>query len=70
MVLNFVFAFIVVFCVGILACYQLYCMSRNQSNIEAWERGKVQTLVKRGKIPPVSNQMPFVSMKFISVIYR
>lgn len=53
MVLNFVFAFIVVFCVGILTCYQLYCMSRNQSNIEAWERGKVETLVKRGKIPPV-----------------
>lgn len=53
MVLNFVLAFIVVFCVGILTCYQLYCMARNQSNIEAWERGKVETLVKRGKIYPV-----------------
>ncbi|KAI9482907.1 MAG: palmitoyltransferase PFA4 [Benjaminiella poitrasii] len=54
MVLNFVFAFIVLFCVGILTCYQLYCLSRNQSNVEAWERGKVEDLVRRGKIPPVN----------------
>ncbi|CAO3612574.1 unnamed protein product [Mucor fragilis] len=54
MVLNFVLAFIVVFCVGILTCYQLYCMSKNQTNIESWERGKVEGLVKRGKIPPVN----------------
>lgn len=63
MVLNFVLAFIVVFCVGVLACYQLYCMSRNQSNIEAWERGKVQTLIKRGKIPPVSTHRFYVISK-------
>lgn len=54
MVLNFVLAFIVLFCVGILAAYQIYCLVKNQTNIEAWERGKVETLVKRGKIPPVS----------------
>ncbi|KAG2230980.1 hypothetical protein INT48_002759 [Thamnidium elegans] len=53
MVLNFVLAFIVLFCVGILAIYQLYCLTKNQTNIEAWERGKVESLVKRGKIPPV-----------------
>lgn len=53
MVLNFVLAFIVLFCVGILALYQLYCLAKNQTNIEAWERGKVESLVKRGKIPPV-----------------
>ncbi|KAI7896792.1 DHHC palmitoyltransferase-domain-containing protein, partial [Mucor mucedo] len=57
MVLNFILAFIVVFCVGVLTVYQLYCMSRNQTNIEAWERGKVETLIKRGKILPV--QYPF-----------
>jgi hypothetical protein len=53
MVLNFILAFIVVFCVGVLTMYQLYCMSKNQTNIEAWERGKVETLIKRGKILPV-----------------
>jgi palmitoyltransferase len=54
MVLNFVLAFCVLFGVGILMIYQLYCLSRNQSNIEAWERSKVEGLVKKGKIPPVS----------------
>ncbi|KAI7863572.1 DHHC palmitoyltransferase-domain-containing protein, partial [Spinellus fusiger] len=53
MVLNFVLAFVVFFCVGILAVYHLYCLSQNQSSIEAWERGKVSDLVRRGKIPPV-----------------
>ncbi|RCH82677.1 Palmitoyltransferase [Rhizopus stolonifer] len=57
MVLNFVLAFIVVFCVGILTVYQLYCLSRNQSNIEAWERSKVEGLIRRGKILPI--QYPF-----------
>ncbi|KAI7903905.1 DHHC palmitoyltransferase-domain-containing protein [Cokeromyces recurvatus] len=54
MVLNFVFAFIVLFCVGILTGYQLYCLSKNQTNIEAWERGKVEDLIRRGKISPVN----------------
>jgi hypothetical protein len=54
MVLNFVLAFVVLFCVGVLTVYQIYCTLRNQSNIEAWERGKVEKLVTRGKIPPVS----------------
>ncbi|CAO3650714.1 unnamed protein product [Mucor hiemalis] len=53
MVMNFVLAFVVLFCVGVLAGYQLYCLLKNQSNIEAWERGKVEKLVTRGKIPPV-----------------
>ncbi|KAI8979585.1 DHHC palmitoyltransferase-domain-containing protein [Mycotypha africana] len=53
MVLNFVLSFTVLFCVGILTCYQLYCLSRNQSNIEAHERSKVEKLVQRGKIPPI-----------------
>jgi hypothetical protein len=28
---------------------------RNQTNIEAWERGKVEMLIQRGKILPVRN---------------
>lgn len=58
MVLNFVLAFVVLFCVGVLTGYQLYCLLKNQTNIEAWERGKVEKLVKRGKIPPVSSGFP------------
>ncbi|KAI8987153.1 DHHC palmitoyltransferase-domain-containing protein [Pilobolus umbonatus] len=54
MVLNFIMVFIVLFCVGILTIYQLYCMCRNQTNIESWERGKVNKLVKKRKIPPVN----------------
>ncbi|KAI8372610.1 palmitoyltransferase PFA4 [Choanephora cucurbitarum] len=57
MILNFVLAFVVAFCVGILMIYQLYCVSRNQSNIESWERSKVEKLVQRGKIMPI--QYPF-----------
>ncbi|KAI8876536.1 zf-DHHC-domain-containing protein [Backusella circina FSU 941] len=53
MVINFVLAFIVLFSVGILSIYQIYCMTRNQTSIEAYERGKVEKLIKRGKIAPV-----------------
>ncbi|EIE89830.1 hypothetical protein RO3G_14541 [Rhizopus delemar RA 99-880] len=53
MVINFVLVFVVLFAVGILSGYQFYCLLRNQSNIEAWERGKVETLVRRGKIQPI-----------------
>ncbi|RCH88439.1 Palmitoyltransferase [Rhizopus azygosporus] len=54
MVANFVLAFVVLFAVGILSGYQFYCLLRNQTNVEAWERGKVETLVRRGKILPVN----------------
>lgn len=53
LVLNFVLAFVVLFCVGILSIYHLYCMSRNQSSIESYERSKVKTLIRRGKVFPV-----------------
>ncbi|ORX47477.1 zf-DHHC-domain-containing protein [Hesseltinella vesiculosa] len=50
--LNFVLDMIVLFCVGILSGYHLYCLARNQSTIESWERGKVETMIRRGKILP------------------
>ncbi|CDS04752.1 hypothetical protein LRAMOSA07282 [Lichtheimia ramosa] len=53
LVINFILAFVVIFCVGILSVYHLYCMSRNQSSVESWERSKVKTLIRRGKIMPV-----------------
>ncbi|ORZ23641.1 DHHC palmitoyltransferase-domain-containing protein [Absidia repens] len=52
LVINFVLSIVVLFSVGILGGYHLYCLLRNQSTIEAWERGKVETLVRRRKIPP------------------
>ena len=57
LVLNFVLAFIVLFCVGALSLYQLYCLSMNRSAIESWECGNVEKLVRRGKIKPV--EYPF-----------
>lgn len=57
LVINFILAFVVIFCVGILSVYHLYCMSRNQSSVESWERSKVKTLIRRGKIMPVSLQL-------------
>ncbi|KAI8333115.1 DHHC palmitoyltransferase-domain-containing protein [Chlamydoabsidia padenii] len=51
-VLNFALATIVLFCVGILGGYHFYCVARNQSSIEACERDKVETMIRRGKIPP------------------
>lgn len=53
MAVNFALAFCVLCSVGILTVYQLYCLTRNQSTIEAWERSKVERLVARGKIPYV-----------------
>ncbi|ORX61435.1 zf-DHHC-domain-containing protein [Hesseltinella vesiculosa] len=45
--------FMVVFSVGILGLYHLYCLFRGQTSIEASERSQVNRLVKRKKIPPV-----------------
>ncbi|KAI7849007.1 DHHC palmitoyltransferase-domain-containing protein [Circinella umbellata] len=53
LVLNFILAFVVLFCVGVLSAYHMYCITRNQSSVESWERSKVKTLIKRGKILPI-----------------
>ncbi|KAI9490160.1 zf-DHHC-domain-containing protein [Zychaea mexicana] len=52
-VVEFALAIIVLFCVGMLCVYHLYCLARNQSTIEGWERSKVNRLIRRGKISPV-----------------
>ncbi|KAI8888132.1 zf-DHHC-domain-containing protein [Backusella circina FSU 941] len=52
-IINFLLTFIVLFSVGILTLYQIYCVARNQTTIEAWERGKVNKLIRRGKITAV-----------------
>lgn len=53
-IIDFALAFCVLCSVGILAIYQMYCITQNQTNIEAWEKSKVDRLVKRGKIPKVN----------------
>ncbi|CAO3591480.1 unnamed protein product [Absidia cylindrospora] len=59
LVINFVLSIVVLFSVGILGGYHLYCLLRNQSTIEAWERGKVETLIRRRKIPPFDYPFSF-----------
>jgi hypothetical protein len=68
MVINFVLAFIVLFTVGILSIYQIYCMTKNQTSIEAHERGKVEKLIKRGKIAPVSQIIHLILKSFVGSI--
>ncbi|ORY97517.1 DHHC palmitoyltransferase-domain-containing protein [Syncephalastrum racemosum] len=53
MVLDFVAAFIVLFCVLMLTVYHCYLLARNQTTIESWERSKVKRLISTGKIPLV-----------------
>ncbi|GAB5592113.1 Palmitoyltransferase [Umbelopsis nana] len=52
LVVNFVLDIVVLMCVGVLSCYHIYCVAKNQSTIESWERSKVEGLIRRGKIPP------------------
>ncbi|SAM02577.1 hypothetical protein [Absidia glauca] len=46
--------FITVFAVSLLGLYHGYCIFKGQTTIEAWERSKVKSLIKRGKIEYVS----------------
>ncbi|KAI8069973.1 DHHC palmitoyltransferase-domain-containing protein [Gongronella butleri] len=52
-VYDVVGVFIVLFSVGILGLYHIYCLARGQTSIEAGERANVRRLVKKRKIPPV-----------------
>ncbi|KAG0747896.1 hypothetical protein G6F57_001720 [Rhizopus arrhizus] len=51
--------------ISILSGYQFYCLLRNQTNIEAWERGKVEMLIQRGKILPT--QYPYDIGLYINI---
>ncbi|KAG0170300.1 Palmitoyltransferase [Apophysomyces sp. BC1034] len=53
LIVDFILTFIVLFCVGILSMYHLYCLATNQTAIEGSERSKVQKLIRQGKIAPV-----------------
>jgi palmitoyltransferase len=54
MVYNVAGVFITVFAVSLLGLYHGYCIFKGQTTIEAWERSKVKSLIKRKKIEYVS----------------
>lgn len=58
-VLNFAACAPVWLCVGMFSIYHLYLASGNSTTIEGWEKDKVATLVRRGKIREI--KYPYVS---------
>lgn len=50
MVFNFAACAPVWLCVGMFSIYHLWLISGNTTTIERWEKDKVSTLVRRGKI--------------------
>lgn len=41
-------------CVGLFSWYHLYLISSNTTTVERWEKDKVATLVRRGKIEEIT----------------
>ncbi|RIB03287.1 zf-DHHC-domain-containing protein [Gigaspora rosea] len=55
LILNYAAVIPVLFSVGMLSMYHFYCMWTNTTTIENWEKDKVATMVRRGKIKEVKN---------------
>ncbi|CAG8492280.1 10526_t:CDS:2 [Paraglomus occultum] len=53
LVLNVVAVIPVIFSVGVLSCCHFYCLCSNTTTIETWEKDKVATMIRRGKIKKV-----------------
>ncbi len=53
LVFNLAFCVPVWLCVGIFSLYHIYCAAGNSTTIEGWEKDRVATLVRRGKIKEV-----------------
>ncbi|KAF8585118.1 zf-DHHC-domain-containing protein [Ramaria rubella] len=49
-ILNYVFCVPVILAVGAFSGYHIYCLLTNTTTIEGWEKDKVATLIRRGKI--------------------
>ena len=62
LIFNFAACAPVWLCVGMFSVYHLYLASGNSTTIEGWEKDKVATLVRRGKIHDV--KYPYVSLSF------
>ncbi|KAG6814148.1 hypothetical protein H0H92_002143 [Tricholoma furcatifolium] len=52
-ILNFVTCIPVFLAVGGFSLYHLYCLLGNSTTIEGWEKNKVATMVRRGKLREV-----------------
>ncbi|KAH0591078.1 hypothetical protein H2248_001184 [Termitomyces sp. 'cryptogamus'] len=52
-ILNYVACIPVLLAVGGFSLYHLYCLLGNSTTIEGWEKDKVATLVRRGKLHEV-----------------
>ncbi|KAF8336502.1 DHHC palmitoyltransferase-domain-containing protein [Cantharellus anzutake] len=52
-ILNLVFCGPVLLCVGIFSLYHFYCVATNTTTIEGWEKDKVATMVKKGRIKEI-----------------
>lgn len=50
-------------CIGIFSLYHLYCAAGNSTTIEGWEKDRVATLVRRGKIKEI--KYPYVSLLWV-----
>ena len=59
MVTNFATGGPVWVCVGLFSLYHLYLAAGNSTTIEGWEKDKVATLIRRGKIREI--KYPYVS---------
>jgi hypothetical protein len=44
----------VLFGISILTTYHFWCISSNTTTIESWEKDRVLTIIRRGKIREVS----------------
>ena len=51
--------------VGVFSIYHVYCAAGNSTTIEGWEKDRVATMVRRGKIREV--KYPYVSALRISL---
>ncbi|KAG8986071.1 Palmitoyltransferase [Tulasnella sp. 427] len=49
-VFNYATCVPVLICVGFFSLYHFYCLLTNTTTIEGWEKDKVATLIRRGKI--------------------
>lgn len=54
LILNFAFCVPVWLMVGLFSIYHLYCAAGNSTTIEGWEKDRVATMVRRGKVKEVS----------------
>jgi hypothetical protein len=59
-IVNFALCVPVWLMVGVFSIYHMYCAAGNSTTIEGWEKDRVATMVRRGKIREV--KYPYVSL--------